>query len=164
MTNYLNSISKKVPLKARLHYAIFGAVFLFLPVTIADTMTLSPAAGHITQEHTDRIPALDDAKYNRIAMLAGEEREALAKKRNHAIDTYKKWLKLQASVTASSPPSKHRLLKRAAEAYTLANLEFVNLQKEILVRNGLVSDDVVLSDVVNALNAAAPSAASKPSK
>lgn len=142
-------------------YIISGAVLFFLSIAI---VTATPTAADQNSDKKLRkapesSPALDDAKYMRVAVLAGDQLPELEKRKNEVVRTYKKWTALKSSADIASNPAKLKEADDAAQAYSQANLSFVSLQKEILVKSGIVTDDVVLSDVVNALNAVAPSAA-----
>lgn len=161
--NQLESDSRAMLRKnnKKIRYAVGSALSFFLSIAIVHA---SPVATDINLEKKlrkapDLSPALDDVKYMRIAVLAGDQLPELEKRKNEVIRTYKKWTALKSSADAASSPAKLKETDDAALAYSQANLSFVSLQKEILVKSGIVTDDVVLSDLVNALNAVAPSAA-----
>lgn len=142
-------------------YAVGSALSFFLSIAIVNA---TPVAADQNLEKKlrkapDLSPALDDVKYMRIAVLAGDQLPELEKRKNEVIRTYKKWTALKSSADAAGNPARLKETDDAAQAYSQANLSFVSLQKEILVKSGIVTDDVVLSDLVNALNAVAPSAA-----
>lgn len=146
-------------IKNNVRYATSGLSSLLLTVAIAAAdHNLAQAA----QKNTEQIHAIDTAKYNRVAVLAGERRAELEKRKVAVENAHKKWNELKTSTAGSNDPGKLKAVEAAAQAYSQANLAFVNLQKEILISSGIVSDGVVLSDVVNALNAVAPSAGGSP--
>lgn len=149
----------KMKIKNNVRYATSGLSSLLLTIAIAATdHNLAQAA----QNNTEQIHAIDAAKYNRVAVLAGDKRAELEKKKLAVENAYKKWNVLKLSAEKSSSPRKLKAVETAAQAYSQANLELVNLEKEILIQSGIVSEGVVLSDVVNALNAVAPSAGGPP--
>lgn len=147
--------------KNNARYIIIGCTLFFLSAAIAESTATNHNLEKLIHKNADQSRALDAAKYNRVAVLAGEKLGELEKRRDEVANAYKKWAELKSSAEASGNPGKFKAVETAAQAYSQANLAFVNLQKEILVNSGIVSDDIVLSDVVNALNAAAPSAAGR---
>lgn len=146
-------------IKNSIHYTIGLIALLFTYVAIAAPAATESNPEKITTKTADQIHAVDVAKFNRIAVFAGEKRAELEKRKLAVDNAYKKWAELQSSTETSNNPNKLKAIEAATQSYLQANLALVNLQKEILVKSGIVSDGVVLSDVVNALNAVTPSAA-----
>lgn len=133
--------------------------FLFVAIVSAAIASSIAATDHTepaARKNTEQTQAVDPAKYNRVAVLAGESRAELDKRKLAVENSYKKWLELKSSPARASQP---KAVDAAYQKYLQANLDFVNLERDILVKSGIVSDGVVLSDVINALNAVMPSAA-----
>lgn len=144
-----------------------GSLSLLSPVAIADT---SPALGleKAIQAKSEQKLAAEAKNFAQIAELAGDRQDELAKRKNEASNTYKTWHDLKSAVEASHNANFNdfKAVEAAAQAYSQANKAFIDLQKDVLAKNGFPSDAVNALNVnaapivaINALNAAAPSAA-----
>lgn len=140
--------------------AITSLLSIFSTVAIADTLASQHGLQKAIQEKAEQKHAADAKKYEQISALAGDKRAELAAKKGEAANTYDKWHEQKSSVAAAkgNDAAKFKAVQTAAEKHAQANKAFMDMQKEILAKNG-ASDDMVLA--INALNAAAPSAAGR---
>lgn len=148
--------------------AIAGSLTLLSSVAIADT---SPALTleKMIQAKNEQKLAAEAKNFDQIAALAGSRQDELAKRKSEVASTYKTWHDLKSAVEASpnkATSSDFKAIEAAAQTYSQANKAFTDLQKDILAKNGFPFDAVIALNAgaapvvaVNALNAAAPSAA-----
>lgn len=118
-------------------------------------------------EKVEQTHAAETKKYDRVAALAGDKRHELSEKKAAVTKTYNEWHQLNAAVNDSKNPDSEQFkaLEAAAEKHARASKAFMDLQKEILAKKSAPPDSIVSAEAINALNAAAPSAAGrKPSK
>ena len=175
-------------MKNNLLFSVVALSFLLPPVAIADTssaewdknrnhkesrhepkMKHSQALEQMIQKHTEQQHAADAQKYAQLAAQAGSKKNELEAKRTEAINAYKTWNDLKSGVEMSrSAGTNHfKAVEEAAEAYSHANKEFVNLQKSILATNGVAADEannriianVIPPDSLDAINTAPATAA-----
>ena len=107
------------------------------------------------QKNTEQKFAAETNKYSQISTLAGDRQNELAKRKLEVATAYKAWQDSKFAVEQSRNPDSDsfRAVNMAAEAYSQANRSFIELQKDILARNGASADLIV------AFNAAPPTAA-----
>ena len=108
-------------------------------------------------------------KYTQVVALAGDMQDEVGKRKNAVINTYKTWHELKAAVEASNKANAndYKAVELAAQAYSQANKAFIEIQKNILAKNGvptgavdvLMAKNAVPFDVIDAINSAAPTAA-----
>lgn len=136
---------------------------LFSATVCADTLASERALQKKIQETTEQQRAADAKKYERVSALAGDKRGELAAKKDEVANTYNKWQEQKAAADAAknTDANKYKAVEAAAEKHAQANKQFMDMQKEILAKNGALADGVVLAEAINALNAAAPSAAGR---
>lgn len=141
--------------------AAAGLLALFSSVAMAGTS--EQALQKKIQETSEQQHAADAKKYERVSALAGDKRGELAAKKDAVSSTYNKWQEQKAAAEASknTDAEKFKSVEAAAEKHAQANKAFMDMQKDILAKNGAMSDGVVLAEAINALNAAAPSAAGR---
>lgn len=140
-----------------------GLLSLFSATVFADTLASERALQKKIQETTEQQRAADAKKYERVSALAGDKRGELATKKDEVANTYNKWQEQKAAADAAknTDANKYKAVEAAAEKHAQANKQFMDMQKEILAKNGALADGVVLAEAINALNAAAPSAAGR---
>lgn len=140
-----------------------GLLSLFSATVFADTLASERALQKKIQETTEQQRAADAKKYERVSALAGDKRGELAAKKDEVANTYNKWQEQKAAADAAknTDANKYKAVEAAAEKHAQANKQFMDMQKEILAKNGALADGVVLAEAINALNAAAPSAAGR---
>lgn len=143
--------------------AIAGLLAFFSSVAFADTLASERGLQKAIQENAEQKHAADAKKYERVSALAGDKRGELTAKKDEVTNTYNKWHELKSAADASKNTNsvKFKAVEAAAEKHAQANKAFVDAQKEILAKNGALSDGVVVAEAINALNAAAPSAAGR---
>ncbi|MBI3222990.1 MAG: hypothetical protein HYZ46_08025 [Nitrosomonadales bacterium] len=136
---------------------------IFSAAACADTLASERALQKKIQETTEQQRAADAKKYERVSALAGDKRGELAAKKDEVANTYNKWQEQKAAADAAknTDANKYKAVEAAAEKHAQANKQFMDMQKEILAKNGALADGVVLAEAINALNAAAPSAAGR---
>lgn len=152
--------------------AITVSLSLLSSVAIADTSsTMSPALGleKMIQAKAEQNLAAEANNYTKIAALAGDRQDELAKRKSEVAKADKRWHEIKSDVEASNNKANSndfKAVEAAAQAYSQANKAFIDLQKDILAKNGFPFDAVIALNAsgapvvaVNALNAAAPSAA-----
>lgn len=158
--------------KVSLLAAIAGSLSLLSSVAIADTSPeMSPALSleKMIQAKSEQKLAAEAKNFNQIATLAGSRKDELAKRKDEVASAYKTWHDLKSSVETSPGKANFdnfKAIEAAAQTYSQANKAFIDLQKDILAKNGFPSDAVNALNAsgapivaINALNAAAPSAA-----
>lgn len=121
------------------------------------------------QANTEKRIATETKKYTQIVAIAGGRQDAVEKAKNEVISTYKKWHELKSSVEASrsANASDFKAIEAAAKLHAQANKTFVDLQKDILAKNGvafdstsaLVASNAAMIDVAGSFNTAPPTAA-----
>lgn len=165
-----------------IHFAAVGLMSLFSTVaaagTVGDSSIKSSMAAEmssvsnlekIIQANTEQ-KLIDEAKkYNQVVALAGDRQDEVAKRKNEAISAKAKWHELKTAVEVSHNPTANDLktIDLAAQAYSKAYKAFIDLQKDILANNGVPSDaintltakNVVPFNILDAINAAPPTAA-----
>lgn len=136
---------------------------VFSAVSIADTLSSERDLQKAIQEKAEQKHVADAKKFERVSALAGDKRAELAAKKDEVANTHHQWheLKSAAETSKNADSAKFKAVEAAAEKHAQANRAFVGMQKEILAKNGALSDGVVLAEAINALNAAAPSAAGR---
>lgn len=152
--------------------AVAGSLILLSSVAIADTSsTISPALGleKMIQAKAEQNLAAEANNFAQIAALAGDRQEELAKRKSEVARAYKTWHDIKSDVEASHNKaniSDFKAVEAAAQVYSQANKAFIDLQKDILAKNGFPFDAVIALNAsgaqvvaVNALNATAPTAA-----
>lgn len=107
------------------------------------------------QQNTELKLAAETNKYAQIVAFAGDRQDELARRQSEVAATFGAWqiAKSAAEQTRNPGPDGFRAVALAAQAYAQANKSFIDLQKDILARNGASFDLVV------AFNAAPPTAA-----
>ncbi|TAN78191.1 MAG: hypothetical protein EPN14_06775 [Gallionella sp.] len=118
-------------------------------------MTQSLALEKMIQKNTEQKLAAEAKKYAQIVALAGRQQDELAKRRDETANAYRLWQDSKSAVELSGNTNADgfKAVEIAAQAYSKANKVFIGLQKDILAKNGVVSDPVA------AFNAAPPTAA-----
>lgn len=162
----------------RILVALTGLLSIFSSAAIAG----APLADDVTpktsqpltlekaiRQNTEHKLAAEAQKYSRIAALAGNRQGELEKRRDEAASTHKIWrdLKSAVEIPRNANPDGFRAIEVAAQAYSRANKAFIDLQKDILAKNGVSPDAantlVVVNGVppspVDTFNAAPPTAA-----
>lgn len=164
--------------------AIAGLSLALSPVAIAGTlpseqnkksdrttpeMTHSPSLEKLIQENTEKKRIADTEKYTQMATLAGNRKDELEKSRDEVNNTYTIWRDLKSATETSRNinPNNFRAVEVAAQAYSQANKAFIDLQKDILEKNGVPSAEantrivinIIPSNAVDALNTAPATAA-----
>lgn len=135
----------------------------FSTVAFADTLASERDLKNAIQEKTAQKQAADTKKYEHVSSLAGDKRGELAAKKDEVASTYNKWheLKSAAEAAKNTDADKFKAVEAAAEKHAQADKAFMDIQKDILAKNGALPDAAILAEAVNALNAAAPSAAGR---
>lgn len=108
-------------------------------------------------------------KFTQVVALAGGRQDEVEKRKNEVINTYKTWheLKSTVGVSRSANANDFKAVEVAAQAYSQANKAFLELQKDILAKNGvpsgsvdvLIAKNAIPFDVIDAINAAPATAA-----
>lgn len=108
-------------------------------------------------------------KYTQIVALAGERQDEVAKRKAEVASTYAKWRELKSAGEASNNANANDLkaVELAAQAYSQAYKEFIELQKDILAKNGVpsyavdgfIAKNAVPLNAVEAINAVPPASA-----
>jgi len=134
-------------------------------------MTQTPTLEQLIQENTEKKHRADIAKYAKITTIAGNKKNELAQKMKAVTDTYQKWydLKSAAESARNMSASHFKVIEMAAQAYSQANKEFIDLQKDILAKNGVEPADlntrivvnIIPADAIDAVNTAPATAAGK---
>lgn len=137
---------------------IAGLLSLISSVAFAGALTSERDLEKMIQENVAQKHAADTKKYNRVAALAGDKRGELSAKNDEAVNTYNKWRELKSAAEASRSDTAKFAAIEAGAKHAQANKEFIDLQKDILVK---MSDSVTVAEAINALNATAPSAAGR---
>ncbi|MDH4233898.1 MAG: hypothetical protein OEV15_02010 [Gallionella sp.] len=138
--------------------AIAGFITLFSSVAFAGTLASERDLEKMVQKNVEQRNAADEKKYNQVAAIAGDKRKELDAKREETIKTYNIWRELNSAAEASrSDTAKFKAIE-AGEKHAKANKEFVEMQKNVLLKT---SDDVTVAEAINALNATAPTAAGR---
>ena len=138
--------------------AIAGLISLFSSVAFAGTLASERDLEKKIQENIAQKNAADTIKYNRVAALAGGKRDQLSAKNAEVTNAFKKWRELKSAAEASQTDAAKLKAVEAGAKYSQANQEFIDMQKDILVK---MSDDVTVAEAINALNATAPAAAGR---
>lgn len=151
---------------------VAGSLSFLSSVAIADTSPeMSPALNleKMIQAKSEQKLAEEANNYTKIAALAGDRQDELAKRKSEVAKAYKTWHDIKSDVEASHNKANYgdfKAVEEAAQSYAQANKAFIDLQKDILAKNGFPLDAVIALNAsaaplvaVNALNAAAPTAA-----
>lgn len=138
--------------------AIAGLISVFSSVAFAGTLASERDLEKKIQENIAQKHAADTIKYNRVATLAGGKRDQLSAKNTEVTNAYKKWRELKSAAEASQTDTAKLKAVEAGAKYAQVNKEFIDMQKDILVK---MSDDVTVAEAINALNATAPAAAGR---
>lgn len=154
--------------KNNLHIVAAGLLTFFSSAAIADAsfteqrsngmapgMSQSVALEKMIQKNAEQKFAAETKRYTRIVALAGDRQHELAKKQSEVANAYQAWQNSKFTVEQSRSPSpdSFRAAEVAAQSYSHANKAFIDLQKDIIAKNGASSELVV------AFNAAPPTAA-----
>ncbi len=137
---------------------IAGLISVFSSVAFAGTLASERDLEKKIQENIAQKHAADTIKYNRVATLAGGKRDQLSAKNTEVTNAYKKWRELKSAAEASQTDTAKLKAVEAGAKYAQVNKEFIDMQKDILVK---MSDDVTVAEAINALNATAPAAAGR---
>lgn len=138
--------------------AISGLLALSSSAAFAGALAGERALEKKIQDNIAQKQAADNMKYNKVAALAGGKRDALSAKNNEVISTYNKWRELKAAAESSNSDAAKFKAVEAGAKHAQTNQEFIAMQKDILVK---MSDSVSVAEMINALNATAPSAAGR---
>jgi len=138
--------------------AIAGLLSLFSTVAFAGSLASERDLEKKIQENMAQKQAADTMKYNRVVALSGDKRDDLSAKNNEVLKAYNKWRELKSAAETSGTDSAKLKAIEAGAKYAQANKEFIDMQKDILVK---MSDGVTVAEAINALNATAPSAAGR---
>lgn len=148
------------------NWILFAIAGIFSSVAIAGTSSTPPhnKSGVTTSEmpqaltleeaiqrNTEKKLAAETKKYSQIAAIAGNRQDELEKSKNEVNNTYKIWHDLKSAVEESrnANPENFKAIEAAALAYSRANREFIELQKDILAKNGVSSDTANNLIVIN---------------
>lgn len=128
-------------------------------------MTSERALQEAIHENVELVHAAEAKKYEQISALAGDKRRELSARKLAVNKAYKEWHKLSAAVITAKHPSaeQYRALEAASEKYAQVSRGFTDLQAVILEKKDATLENIVSAEAINALNAAAPSAAGKKS-
>lgn len=138
--------------------AIASVLSLFSSVAFAGVSASERDLDKMIQKNIEQKNAVDAKKYNQVAALAGDKRDELAAKKDATIKTYNIWRELKSAAEASPTDAAIAKAIAAGEKHAQANKEFIELQKNILLKN---SDSVSVAEAINALNATVPTAAGR---
>jgi len=128
-----------------------GVVFAIASTGLLSLLSLSALADSVTPValkemillNAGKQLAAEGNKYTQIVSLAASKQDELTARRYEAAGTYKKWYDLKSSVVIHYPTSQdYREVEMAAKEYSHANKAFIDLQKSILVQNGVPLDKV----------------------
>jgi len=154
--------------KHNLHIAAAGLLTFFSSAAIADAsfteqknnamapeISQSVALEKMIQKNAEQKFAAETKRYTQIMALAGDRKNELAKKQSEVANAYQTWQSSKLAVEQSRSPSPDgfKTVEMAAQSYSYAHKEFIDLQKDIIAKNGASSELVV------AFNAAPPTAA-----
>lgn len=142
-------------------FAIVGLLSLFSSVAFAASSGSESGLLKAIQDNVEKIHATDAKKFDRVLMLAGNQRNELSAKKDDVTKTYNEWreLKSAALLFKNGDTAKYKAIEAAAEKHAQAGKSFMNIQNDILAKNNAMSDGAVLAEAINALNATAPTAA-----
>jgi hypothetical protein len=102
----------------------------------ADTSTHATPEERV-QLNAGKQIAAERNKYEQIVTLAGSREDELTARMHEAANAYKKWHDLKLAVVKHYPSSRdYTDVEMASEEYSRAHKAFVDLQKNILARNG----------------------------
>lgn len=123
----------------------------------APGMSQGIALEKMIQQNNEKLLAAEAKKYSQVFALAGNRQGELAKSKDEASVAYKAWHDMKSSVEASrnAGANEFKAVEAASQVYSKANKAFIDMQKDILAKNGVPFDAVA----INALNATAPTAA-----
>lgn len=153
-------------------FAAAGFVSLFSSAAMAGTASSNTAAlEQAIQDSTEQKLAAETYKYTQITAMAGNRQAEMESSKKAVISTYAKWRELKSAIEASrnATASDFKAVEVAAQAYSQANQAFINLQKDILAKNGTsreslnaqVANNVIQMNTIDAINAAPATAAGK---
>ena len=165
-------------------FAVTGFLLLSSSVAIAgSTFTVQKSDGaapemsqalaleKMIQKNTEQKFAAEAKKYTQLVALAGDKQDELAKRKGEVVNAYKAWQNSKSAVELSrnAGADSFKAVEVAAQAYSQANKAFINLQKDILAKNGIppgtentfIAKIGVSPDPVDAFNAAPSTAAGK---
>ena len=120
-------------------FAIANTVLLSLLSFSAIADTSTPAAlEEKIQLNVGKQLAADGYKYAQIVSLAASREDELTARRYEAANAYKKWYDLKSAVVKHYPSSQDYIaVEMASKEYSRANKAFIDLQKSILMQNGV---------------------------
>ncbi len=120
-------------------------------------MSHTLALEKMIQANTEQLLAAEAKKYSQVVALAGNKQGELEKTKNEVTIAYKAWHDLKSAVEAShnAGVNEFKAVEAASKVYSKANKAFIDIQKDILAKNGVPFDAVA----INALNATAPTGA-----
>ena len=138
---------------------------LFSSVSIAGTpaaglenlqITFQPVAlEQMIQKNTEQKQQAESNKYTQLTLLAGSRKNELEQRKQEVETAYKALQDSKLAASRNADMDSFRTVEAASQAYSKANRSFIELQKEILAKNGASAELVV------AFNAAPPTAAGK---
>ena len=137
--------------------AIAGFLTLFSSASFAG-LASERDLGKMINENIAQKQAEDAKKYNRVVSLAGDKRGELSAKNDAVTKAYNKWRELKSAAESSNTDAAKLKAVEAGANYAQANKEFIELQKNILLK---MSNGVAVAEAINALNATAPAAAGR---
>lgn len=142
-------------------FAIASFLSLFSSVAFADSSSSESDLSKAIQDNVEKIHAADAKKFDRLLMLAGNQRNELSAKKDDITKTYNEWreVKSAALLFKNGDTAKYKAIEAAAEKYAQASKAFMNIQSDILAKNDAMSDGALLAEAINTLNATAPTAA-----
>jgi len=120
-------------------FAVANTVLLSLLSfsAIADTSTPVAPEERI-QLNVGKKLAAEGYKYAQIVSLAASREDELTARRYEAANAYKKWYDLKSAVVKHYPSSQDYIaVEMASKEYSRANKAFIDLQKSILMQNGV---------------------------
>ena len=120
-------------------FAVANTVLLSLLSfsAIADTSTPVAPEERIQLNVGKRLAA-EGYKYAQIVSLAANREDELTARRYEAANAYKKWYDLKSAVVKHYPSSQDYIaVEMASKEYSRANKAFIDLQKSILMQNGV---------------------------
>lgn len=153
-------------------FAVTGFLLFSSSAAIAGAapeMSQTLALEKLIQKSTEQKIAAETKKYTQIVALAGDRQDELTKRKNEVLSTYKAWQDSKSAVEQSNANADgFRAVEIAAQAYSQANKAFINLQKDILAKNGVLpgTENTFIAkasafDPVSSFNAAPSTAAGK---
>lgn len=134
--------------------SIFSIFTEQISVGATPEMSQTLALEKMIQKNTEKKLTAEADRYTQIVTLAGDRKGELATRKNAVVAAYKAWQNSKSAVELSRNADAHsfRAVEIAAQEYSRANKEFIDLQKTILAKNKATLD------TVDAFNTAPPTA------